>query len=120
MFEPGTKEYDDLWEALWDAIVDVRDAYPRVYDDAPTDEVIDAVLDVLPGFAAKVIVRTKEDLESLPAGTILRDKNGGSILKGTGSCVGTGDGPPIELAIDEYLPATVLYNPARVTPYLEK
>ena len=34
-------------EALWDAIAKVRDAYPRRWDDAPTDDVVDAVLDVL-------------------------------------------------------------------------
>lgn len=54
MFDEGTEENGDLWDALWDAIVDVRDAYPRTYEDAPTDEVIEAVLDVLPKFVNKV------------------------------------------------------------------
>lgn len=31
-------------ERVWNAIVTVRDAYPRVPNDAPTDEVVDAIL----------------------------------------------------------------------------
>lgn len=38
---------DALRESLWEAIVKVRDAYPRVVDDAPTEEVVDSVLKVL-------------------------------------------------------------------------
>jgi hypothetical protein len=36
-------------EALWDAISDVRDAYPRLSNDAPTDDIIDAILPLIGG-----------------------------------------------------------------------
>lgn len=36
-------------EALWDAIVAVRDASPRLKNDAETDDIIDAILNLLPG-----------------------------------------------------------------------
>lgn len=37
----------DLYDKLWDAVAEIRDAYPRVYNDAPSDEVVEAVMDVL-------------------------------------------------------------------------
>lgn len=36
-------------EALWEAVVKVRDASPRVPNDADTEEIVDAVLAVLNG-----------------------------------------------------------------------
>lgn len=34
-------------DRLWDAVAEVRDRYPRVSDDAPTDEVVSAVLPII-------------------------------------------------------------------------
>lgn len=61
MFNEGTEEYNDLWDALWGAIVDVRDTYPRTYDDAPTDEIIDAILEALPEFTTKLRAEVWQD-----------------------------------------------------------
>ena len=36
-----------LQERLWDTIAEVRDAHPRVHDDAPTDDVVAAVLPII-------------------------------------------------------------------------
>lgn len=36
-----------LQERLWEAVAEVRDQHPRVFNDAPTDDVIDAVLPIL-------------------------------------------------------------------------
>lgn len=38
---------DTLWAELWEAIAEKRDEYPRSNLDAPTDEVVDAVFQVL-------------------------------------------------------------------------
>lgn len=35
------------WEVVSDAIIDIRDAYPRTSDDAPSDRVADAVIDAI-------------------------------------------------------------------------
>jgi hypothetical protein len=38
---------DDLWTELWDVIAICRDQYPRDHLDAPTDEIVDQVMQVL-------------------------------------------------------------------------
>lgn len=38
---------DDLTERLWEAVSEVRDRHPRVFNDAPTDEVVAAILPVV-------------------------------------------------------------------------
>jgi hypothetical protein len=47
--------YDDAtFDAAYQACADVRDSYPRNADDAPSEEVVDAILDaVAPLIAAK-------------------------------------------------------------------
>ena len=35
------------WLALWDAITEIRDAAPRLPDDVPTDDIVDAAVQVL-------------------------------------------------------------------------
>ena len=38
---------DDLTERLWEVVAEVRDRHPRVPNDAPTDEVVAAVLPIV-------------------------------------------------------------------------
>lgn len=54
----------DLREELWQAIVDVRDAHPRVTDDVDSWEIVDAVLKVRP--IARI--HPQVDIEDLAAG----------------------------------------------------
>lgn len=45
-----TLNYDqrnDLWVELEDAVIEVRDNFPRVADDAPTADIIDRVMEIL-------------------------------------------------------------------------
>ena len=39
---------DDVREQMWEAIANVRDASPRVTNDADTEELVDAALSVVP------------------------------------------------------------------------
>lgn len=48
MTDPVTEQQIDQ---LWDAIAEVRDAHPRRHDDAPTDDIVTAIL---PFIAAEV------------------------------------------------------------------
>jgi hypothetical protein len=36
-----------LEDELWEVIVEVRDNYPRVKNDAPTDEIVEEIMTVL-------------------------------------------------------------------------
>lgn len=36
---------EEAWEDAWEVIARVRDAYPRVHNDAPTDEIVEALAD---------------------------------------------------------------------------
>lgn len=38
---------DELWDELWCAISEKRDAYERSCFDAPTDEIVDQVMEIL-------------------------------------------------------------------------
>jgi hypothetical protein len=40
-------DYEALYEKLWDTIATVRDMYPRDSNDAPTDEIVDAVMAII-------------------------------------------------------------------------
>lgn len=42
-----SQRFPTPWEAASDAIIDARDAYPRLPDDAPSDCVADAVIAAL-------------------------------------------------------------------------
>lgn len=42
-----------LWDALWDAVAEVRDAAPRTPDDADSGDIVDAVLDVIAPLLAR-------------------------------------------------------------------
>mgnify|MGYP007092277076 CR=1 FL=1 len=42
-----TTDTDALTERLWEAVAEVRDQHPRVFNDAPTDDVIAAVLPII-------------------------------------------------------------------------
>ena len=42
-----TTDTTALQERLWEAVAEVRDQHPRVFNDAPTDDVIAAVLPII-------------------------------------------------------------------------
>ena len=42
-----TTDTASLQERLWEAVAEVRDQHPRVFNDAPTDDVIAAVLPII-------------------------------------------------------------------------
>lgn len=42
-----TTDTTPLWKRLWEAVAEVRDQHPRVFNDAPTDDVIAAVLPII-------------------------------------------------------------------------
>ena len=42
-----TTDTASLQERLWEAVAEVRDQHPRVFDDAPTDDVIAAIFPII-------------------------------------------------------------------------
>lgn len=58
-----TPDDQKLTDQLWKAVVEVCDPHPRVFNDAPTDEVVAAVL---PLIAAEVQAAKAEALRNLP------------------------------------------------------
>lgn len=56
-------DYEALREPLWDAIVKVRDKYPRVSDDAPTDVLVDVVLEVLKSHTDQIVRENAAEFE---------------------------------------------------------
>ena len=43
--ETTTATDEDMFEQAWEVIVRVRDAHPRTVDDAPTEDIVDALID---------------------------------------------------------------------------
>ena len=56
-----TTDTASLQERLWEAVAEVRDQHPRVFNDAPTDDVIAAVLPII---AAEVRAAKAEALRA--------------------------------------------------------
>ena len=42
-----TADTASLQERLWEAVAEVRDQHPRVFNDAPTDDVIAAIVPII-------------------------------------------------------------------------
>lgn len=42
-----TADTTPLWKRLWEAVAKVRDHHPRVFNDAPTDDVVAAILPII-------------------------------------------------------------------------
>ena len=42
-----TADTTSLQERLWEAVAEVRDQHPRVFNDAPTDDVIAAIFPII-------------------------------------------------------------------------
>ena len=42
-----TNDTTSLQERLWEAVAEVRDQHPRVFNDAPTDDVIAAIFPII-------------------------------------------------------------------------
>ena len=57
-----TADTASLQERLWEAVAEVRDQHPRVFNDAPTDDVIAAIFPVI---AAEVRAAKAEALREM-------------------------------------------------------
>lgn len=77
--DPMRTDDQKLAEQLWEAVAEVRDRYPRVFNDAPTDDVVAAILPILRRAqvdeARKALDGLAENYEQDAFIRIRRDKN---------------------------------------------
>lgn len=81
-----TTDTASLQERLWEAVAEVRDQHPRVFNDAPTDDVIAAIFPII---TAEVRAAKAEALREIAPH--LNDSGDESFLMDAADRIETGD-----------------------------
>ena len=82
-----TTDTTSLQERLWEAVAEVRDQHPRVFNDAPTDDVIAAVFPII----AAEVRKAKAEAWSEGAAVGARDSFSADLTPNPYRATETGD-----------------------------